>query len=134
MSRTLRLTSEQYERFVREKNRAGEMLSPPRKRGSKFGNQKTGEFDSKKEAGRAADLALLQKSGAIRDLRHHVPYAFVHNGILIGQYIADHVYFDVEASALVVEDTKSPATRKQDYYRMKVRAMLAFHGINVREV
>ena len=129
----LRLTPEEFARLqARKTNRAGEVVEKP-KRAAKYGNVKTGDADSAKESRRSAELALLQKAGEIRDLRHQVPYAMVHNGVLICQYVADHVYVDSASNATVVEDTKSPPTRKNQVYVLKRKMMLAFHGINIRE-
>lgn len=149
MGHALRMTPEEYKRLqARKTNRAGVEVgsaelppggSRPGTRASKYGNVKVrtadGEVvDSKKEFQRRQELALAVKAGAIRDLRHNVPFAMVHAGVLICTYRADHVYFDLEKNALVVEDTKSAGTRKEKAYRLKVKMMLAFHELNVLEV
>lgn len=102
-------------------------------RKAKYRNDRTvdefGEvFDSKKEAKRARDLRLLLKAGEIRwwakQVEFHLP----------GQttYRADFVFQDNQWR-IVVEDIKSPATRKLPAYRIKVRQMKEIHGIEVQE-
>jgi hypothetical protein len=102
----------------------------------KFGNRKVtnehGTFDSEKEARRYGELVMLERAGRIAKLRRQVPYALVVNGIHVCDYVADAVYS--EGARLVVEDTKSVATRKERAYRIKVKLMLAVHGIEVKEV
>ena len=48
-------------------------------------------------------------------------------------YVADFVYTDAETGELIVEDTKSEATKTKDFV-IKRKLMLAIHGIRVREV
>lgn len=109
----------------------------PKAKPSKYGNRKVTDatgavHDSTKEFRRWQELELLERSGSIRCLRRQVPYALVVEGALIAKYIADFVYVDGEAT--IVEDVKSPPTRKLEAYRMKVRMMAALHKIQVREV
>lgn len=133
MGNSLRMTSVEYQALVeKRKNRAGEPPAP-KKRASKYGNVKTDGADSKKEAHRRQELALLLVAGKIRHLRHQVKYAFVHNGQLIATYIADHVYYDIECGCEVTEDTKSPATRRDKVYALKKTMMRVFHGIEIKE-
>ena len=86
------------------------------------------EFDSEKEAKRARELRLLLKAGEIRWWAKQVSFG------LPGQttYKADFVYQD-NLWRLHVEDIKSPATRKLQAYRIKVRQMKEIHGIEVEE-
>lgn len=135
----VRWTPEQLKEYELRKNRAGVDVAAEKRKRPKYGNRKvrleSGEVvDSKKEAQRRHELALMQRAGLIRELRHQVKYAFVHEGVLIGTYTADHVYHHIEEGRLVVEDTKSPATRAEPAYRLRVKMMLAFHKINVAEV
>jgi hypothetical protein len=109
--------------------------APPKR--PKYGNRKTTDadgitHDSAKEFRRWQELELRARAGDIRSLRRQVPYALVFNGVLICRYIADFVYED--GAATVVEDVKSPATRKLEAYRLKARMMQAIHGIQIREV
>lgn len=96
------------------------------------------EFDSKAEASRWCALRLLEKAGAISDLKRQVPFDLVPSVKLAGaraakpaiKYVADFTY--VERGALVVEDTKSAATAKLSDFRMKLHLMKHVHGIDVR--
>ncbi len=109
-------------------------------------------FDSRKEARRYSELVLLQKAGKITDLQTQVPFELIpaqyesyerygKNGQRLKdgvrcvekavKYVADFVY--KENGVLVVEDTKSPATRTKDYV-LKRKMMLFFKGISIREV
>ena len=47
-------------------------------------------------------------------------------------YVADFVY--EENGAKVVEDVKSPITRKNPIYKLKKKMMMYVHGIEVKEV
>jgi uncharacterized protein YbcC (UPF0753/DUF2309 family) len=129
------------------------------KRINKYGNKKVilnGEvFDSKHEYVRCLELRLLEKSGAISDLKRQVPYELIPvqrekstrfykkgrkkgepvPGKVIEQaviYIADFVYKDHNGKT-VVEDTKSTATKTKDYV-IKRKLMLWRYGIRVQEI
>lgn len=106
---------------------------------SKFGAKKVVRdgrtFDSKKEAGRYAELKLLQRAGKISDLRLQVPFLLIpsqyENGKCIEReckYIADFTYR--ENGKFVVEDAKG---MKTDVYRIKKKLMLQKYGIKIRE-
>lgn len=75
----------------------------------KYGNRPTttavGHFDSKAEADRHADLELLQRAGAIRDLRRQVTFPLVVNGVKIGNVRPDWTYTEGDGSK-VAEDHK----------------------------
>lgn len=93
-------------------------------------------FDSKKEANRYAELRLLERSGAIHNLRRQVRYELIpaqkKDGKTIERachYIADFVY--EENGKTVVEDVKGYRTKE---YVLKRKLMLQVHGIEVREV
>ena len=126
---------------------------------SKYYNVKTKTsdgtvFDSMKEARRWEQLLLLQKAGKISSLQRQVSYELLPNqyetyerysksgkrlkdGTRLVErkveYVADFVYADAETGALVVEDTKSPATRTKDFV-IKRKLMYAVHGIKIKEV
>lgn len=104
------------------------------RRGRKYRNVPTVvdglRFDSKGEAARWGELRLLERAGAIADLRRQVVYPLEVNGVLVAAYVADFVY--LEGGETVVEDYKSAATRTAAY-RLKAKLMLACHGIRVRE-
>lgn len=93
-------------------------------------------FDSRKEAQRYAELRLLERSGAIHNLRRQVRYELIpaqkKGGKTIERachYIADFVY--EEDGKTVVEDVKGYRTKE---YVLKRKLMLQVHGIEVREV
>ena len=60
---------------------------------------------------RYRELKLLLAARAIRNLRWHVHYDLIVNGVKVGWYTADFVYYDVEKNAEIVEDTKGTHTR-----------------------
>ena len=125
---------------------------------NKYGNKKVvidGEvFDSKREAKRYQELKLLERCGAISDLKRQVSYELIPTqkeestrvytkGRKKGQpiegkviekavtYIADFTYIDSATGKLVVEDSKGMRTRD---YILKRKMMLYFHGIKIQEV
>lgn len=124
---------------------------------NKYGNVKGTydgiTFDSRKEANRYAELKLLQRAGEIRDLERQKPYELIpaqyesyprygKDGKRLKdgercvekscRYVADFVYTTRDGK-VVVEDTKSEATRTKEY-TIKRKLMLYVHGIRVREV
>lgn len=109
----------------------------PAKRG-KHGSRKTvvGDltFDSAKEAARYQTLKLWVQVGAIRDLRLQVSYdLYGANGERVARYVADFVYWSVELGREVVEDVKSPHTKRLPVYRLKYKLLRA-QGINIEEI
>lgn len=108
---------------------------------NKYGNTKVSRygrtFDSKHEAGRYAELKLLERAGKISDLKTQVAYLLIpaqydekHRCIeRKASYIADFVY--VQDGKIVVEDAKGVKT---DVYKLKKKMMLYFHGIRIKEV
>ena len=102
---------------------------------SKYGNRKIkapdGQvFDSVKEFHRWGCLRLLERSGAIKDLKRQVKFELIPK---IGDerpcnYIADFTY--MENGELVVEDVKGVRT---DAYKIKKKLMLWVHGIRIKE-
>jgi len=89
------------------------------------------EFPSKREAARYRELRILVKAGQIQDLRMQVKYPLVVNGVKIGRYTSDFEY--EENGCHVVEDVKSPATKKARDYALRKKLMLAIHGIEIKE-
>ena len=79
-------------------------------------------FQSKLEAKRYKQLALLEKAGEIKDLKMQVKYelqeAFTKNGKTYRkiEYIADFVYYDNKLKKTIVEDTKGIKT---DVFKIK---------------
>lgn len=107
---------------------------------SKYRNKKVVvdgiEFDSKKEARRYSELLLLERAGAIQDLKSQVKFELIpsqrYDGKVIERpchYIADFTY--QENGFLVVEDTKGLKTKD---YIIKRKLMLYLNGIRIREV
>lgn len=114
-------------------------------------------YDSRKEYRRFCELSLLQRAGAITGLQTQVRFElipaqyveyptgeFYKRGEKKGQpkikrvcveqsvcYYADAVYY--ENGKKIVEDTKSPATRKKESYIIKRKLMLWVHGIRIIE-
>lgn len=69
-------------------------------------------FDSKKEAQRYGELKMLQRLGAIKDLRLQPTFllqeSFKKNGKTYRkiEYKADFEYFDIQQGKIIVEDVK----------------------------
>lgn len=91
-------------------------------------------FASKKEASRAAELALAERAGLIRNLRTQVSFQCVVNEQLICRYVADFTYLEQLAGDTqwteIVEDTKGVRT---PLYKLKAKLVKALHGITIRE-
>lgn len=119
----------------------GATLAPVR---SKYRNVKTvghdkKVYDSAKEARRAGDLALLEKSGAIRGLRSQVDFSCdvsrvtfpftVHLGI----WRADFVYKEKLPSGDWVDVAEDVKGIKTPLYKWKKRHVEAQHDIEIRE-
>lgn len=121
---------------------------------SKYGSRKITRdgitFDSLKEYRRYCELRLLEKAGAITDLKLQIPFELIpaqyetferygKSGQRLKDgrnciekaviYRADFVY--QENGKTVVEDTKGFKTKD---YILKRKMMLYFHGIRIREV
>lgn len=92
-------------------------------------------FDSKREAARYMELQVMLKTGLIANLERQVRYP-LHcvNGGKVGDYIADHVYYDYQRGCQVVEDVKSPATAKDSLYVWKKRHFQAEYRMPIYEV
>ncbi|MFA5658743.1 MAG: DUF1064 domain-containing protein [Oscillospiraceae bacterium] len=88
-------------------------------------------YDSRKEAVRASELKIMEKAGIISDLKFQIPFLlqsdFIHDGKKYRkiEYFADATYY--ENGKYIVEDTKSPATRKNKEYRIKKKMLLFWH-------
>ena len=104
---------------------------PPRKYRNEPVEMDGVRFDSKKEARRWAELVLMERAGRITQLRRQVAVPVVAGGEVVCEYVADAVYF--EDGTKVIEDTKSPATRRNPVYRLKRKLLKALYGIDVRE-
>lgn len=99
-------------------------------------------YDSVKEYRRYVELSLLERAGAIQELKRQVKFELLPaqyeegNGKKRGKcleravhYVADFVY--MENGAKVVEDTKGFKTKD---YILKRKMMLYFHGIRIKEI
>ena len=82
---------------------------------------------------RYRELQLLEKVGVIKDLKKQVRHKLVVNNVLIAVYVSDSEYVDVATGKHIVEDTKSPVTKKLAPYRMKRQLMKALFGITILE-
>ncbi len=91
-------------------------------------------FDSKAELRRFHELLLLGNVGEISDLELHPTFPLVVNGVRIGHYTADFRYWDVIGCCDVIEDVKSPATRKETAYRLRKRLVEALYPWTITEV
>lgn len=86
------------------------------------------KFDSIKEKNRYQELVLIQRSGKIENLQHHVRFElipkFEKDGVKYRatNYEADFVYTD--GGRQVVEDVKSPVTKSHPVYVMKKKLLL----------
>ena len=110
---------------------------------SKYGNRKTvvGKvlFDSQKEASRACELAMLEKSGIIKNLKRQVKFELIpsqkdENGKVLFRpvvYIADFTYTDCKTGEFICEDVKGMIVNE---FRLKQKMMYYFHHIKVRVV
>ena len=85
---------------------------------------------------RWCQLKLLQKAGVIKDLDRQVKFELIpkQDGEKPVSYIADFVYYDKEIGAKVVEDVKSPATRKRPEYIIKRKLMQYIYHIKIKEI
>lgn len=115
--------------------------SLPKKKRSKYGNKRSGKFDSEKERNRYATLKLMERAGEVRNIQHHKIYSLDVNGVHICNYESDFVYekatlrYDdiIAAWVEVVEDVKSEAT-KTPLYKLKKKLMKAIYNITIVEV
>ena len=80
-------------------------------------------FASKKEAQRYGQLALLESTGKIDNLRIQPRIPLMVNGQKIGHYVADFQY--EFAGKLIIEDVKTPATRTP-VYKLKIKILQTY--------
>lgn len=86
-------------------------------------------FPSRREASKYTELKLLERAGAISDLRLQVSYPIKINGIIVTRYIADFVYRDQGQEKVC--DAKG---FKTDIYRLKRKMMKAQYGVDILEL
>jgi len=92
-------------------------------------------FDSKKESRRYSELKLLEKAGEIQALELQPSFKIDINEKRVCTYKADFEYMDLRGPVeRVVEDVKSPPTRKNSTYRLKKKLVEAVYGIEIREI
>ncbi len=92
-----------------------------------------GKFDSKLEYYRWCELLILEKAKKITDLKRQVKFVLIDkskHGREIS-YIADFTY--KKGDKLIVEDTKSTATKTR-LYCLKKRLMAERYGITIKEI
>lgn len=105
---------------------------------SKYHNEQTNGYASKREALRAATLKALERTGRVRNLREQVRFLLIPeardaNGKVIERachYIADFCYEEAPTWHPVVEDVKGMRT---DLYRIKKKLLYFVHGIKIKE-
>lgn len=84
-------------------------------------------FDSKKEASRWYELAMLSRAGEITQLQRQKPFELIptrnYSGVCVRgcKYIADFYYYDKQLKSYVAEDTKGFATPE---YKVKKKIFL----------
>ena len=104
---------------------------------SKYRNKKVDfdgyRFDSLKEMRRFKELKLLENAGEITALVVHPIYRLDINDEHICKYIADFNY-KTKSGQIIVEDVKSPITRKLPVYRLKKKLVKAILGIDIVEI
>ncbi len=148
MSNAIRWSQSALDEYRRRLDGPGKPIvaaAPPnRAKRSKYSSTKVDQdgitFDSKKEARRWADLERLQAAGQISELRRQVPFVLAPSVRLIGEqrakpalrYFADSTY--VRDGMLVIEDVKSPPTRKTAIYRAKRHLMKSVLALDITEV
>lgn len=97
-------------------------------------------YDSRKEARRHQELLWLEKAGRISNIRQQVRYVLAPSCHLWNEpkakpplrYYADFVY--EENGQEIIEDVKSPATRKEPLFRAKLHLMKTQLNKDVRLV
>jgi hypothetical protein len=114
-------------------------VPPPKAKSAKYRNKPFRDaagvyWHSRKEYRHWLVLRAAEAAGLVRNLRRQVRYRLTVNGVEVGSYVADFVFFDPETDRVVVQDTKSPATRKLPLYRLKRNLMRAVWGLGVEEV
>ncbi len=81
------------------------------------------------------DLRALSAAGKITNLRFHTVYPLVISGVEVGRYIDDANYDDLEAGGRhIVEDIKSPETRKSQEHKRCKKLMKEIYNIDIVEL
>lgn len=104
---------------------------------AKYGNRKTEAFGhtfaSLKGARRYGDPRLMERAGEISKLALQPRFDLIVNGAKVCAYVGDFAYLTRDGR-YVVEDVKSPITRKNPTYRLKVKLLKACLGHEVVEI
>jgi len=91
-------------------------------------------IDSKREAKRWRDLQLMEATGEIKSLERQVTYKLVVNGVKVAAIKPDFRY-QTHTGQVIIEDVKSPATRKNPAYRVKKKLFEALYaGLTITEI
>jgi hypothetical protein len=88
--------------------------------------------DSKAEQARCVVLHIKQNIGDIHGLMIHERFKLEVNDFLVSTYESDFSYTTPDGE-FVVEDVKSPPTKKLESYQIKKALMRAVHGIEILE-
>ena len=91
-------------------------------------------FHSQKERKRYQDLLLLEKTGEINNIQLQPVFPIIINGFHVCKVIPDFSYINLATKRRIVEDVKSPITRKESTYRLKKKLLFAAHGIEITEI
>lgn len=104
---------------------------------SKYGNKKTGKYDSKREAEHAMYLHALQKAGNISELKEQCRFELIPSQYIDGEcversltYIADFTYV-CRSGKFHVVDCKG---FKTEVYKIKKKLLLFVHNLVIEEV
>jgi hypothetical protein len=112
-----------------------QVLAKPKKRKSKYGNIHTWvddiRFDSKAEAKRYGQLKDLLEKGKIKELKLQPAFRLTagEDKHVIGKYVADFSYYDLEKKQPVYEDVKGFLT---DTFRWKRKHVEAEYNIRIK--
>ena len=111
---------------------------------NKYGNVKENYkgylFASGKEKRRYQELVLLHAAGEIQNLQVHPPFTLQksfrdRNGKMIQAITVKWDFYYMIGTQAIVEDAKSPATRKLDAYNIRRRLFIfKYPDIDFREV
>ncbi len=120
-------------RWLRVKPKAVRQNAATGKKSSKYRNKRVQDengvrFDSMKELSRWNTLKLLERSGAISDLKRQVSFELNEGGSFPYKYVADFAYW--AGDQFIVDDCKGFKTRE---YLKKRKLMLKIHGITILE-
>jgi len=95
------MTPQEYQKLI-----LGQAKGKKNKYGARKVTTSEGIFDSQGEHAYWCDLKLLQKAGKIEKLERQVRFDFVINGVKIGHYTCDFLFYDKEQACTRVLDFK----------------------------